>query len=216
LNTLLLKTRPGTLGYSKGKERAIEILKSAREVFIRDGYAKLTMKKIAEHTGIAVGNLNYYYPDKQSLIADMLNWIIDDHIKAFEEIKLNVGDSPEAQLTAIVHYLVADCGKIESSGFFPELWALSNHDPAAEIRMDELYRKARMVLNDLVIQLNPKLSTQCREQLALFISASIEGLVPFVGSGKRFNSDIPAMQNIAGLSFVSLVKNITEEDIKQF
>lgn len=209
------KKHPKKGSYNKGQERVLQILQAARDILIESGYHSLTMRKIAAAVGITLGNLQYYYPSKQDLLTDLLDHVIDSYMVELDMVRHKAGDYPEDQLAAVVRYFIDDDGTRESTSFFPELWALSNHDAHAAERMFELYRKARLDFNDLISQINPKLSPKSREQIALFISASIEGLVPFVGYGKPFNSDIPAIKNIAVKSFINLVKLATNEDIAE-
>ena len=53
------------------------------------------------------------------------------------------------------------------------------------------------------------------QKVALFISSSMEGMTMFVGHGKVWNDSIQHMANIATMSFLQLVKNITPETIEQ-
>ena len=53
--------RAGTAVLAKGRERAEAILDAATAILIDDGYAKLSMRKIATHAGVHIGHLQYYY-----------------------------------------------------------------------------------------------------------------------------------------------------------
>ena len=60
--------RPGTARYPKGQERVEKILNAAKDILVRKGYPGLTMRNIAAAAATTVGNLQYYYPDKDRLL----------------------------------------------------------------------------------------------------------------------------------------------------
>lgn len=202
--SLNLQNRPGTGTYNKGQERIEQILKAARDILIDNGYSGLTMRKIATAVSITIGNLHYYYS-----MADLQDHVIGDYLAGFENVRIEAGTLAEDQFTAVVGFIIDDLNNRRTTNFFPELWAMANHDEQAAERMHELYRKARLDLNELIGTLNPALSENEREQVALFISASMEGLTPFIGNGKPWESKIPGIKNIAVNSFLELVKTIT-------
>jgi len=139
--------------------------------------------------------------------------VIESYMQDLEVTRMAAGESPVKQLAAIIASIAEDCGNETTSKFFPELWALSNHDPYAEQCMEALYLRARSIYVELIPKINPSLSEENCTRVALFLSASVEGLVPFVGHGKPFNRDIPAITNIAIKSLIDMVTTITDEDI---
>lgn len=184
MRNIQLQNRPGTGTYLKGQERIVQILEAARNILIDSGYAGLSMRKIATAVGITIGNLHYYYPSKKDLIADLLDHVIQGYLQDSENTRREAGASPEDQFIAVIRLIIDDLNTRETTNFFPELWAMANHDETAAERMHELYCKARLDINELIAVLNPSLNEEEREQLALFISASMEGLTPFIGNGK--------------------------------
>ncbi|BFM14416.1 hypothetical protein R50073_05990 [Maricurvus nonylphenolicus] len=214
MRSINLQNRPGTGTYNKGQERIGQILEAARDILIDNGYSGLSMRKIATAVGITIGNLHYYYPSKKDLLADLLDHVISGYLEAFETARSQAGTSLEDQFLAVISFIIDDLNTRETTYFFPELWAMANHDEVAAERMHELYHKARLDLNDLIEKLNPTLTKNEREQVALFISASMEGLTPFIGNGKPWEKKTPGIKNIAKKSFLHLVKNITSEEIK--
>lgn len=207
----ILKTHPGTGVYSKGSERICKILSAARKVLMRDGYQRLTMRAVALETGITVGNLNYYYRNKSDLLNDLLENTIATYLHNFQIIRTKSGQSPEQQLKALLTYIVQDIGSKETTLFFPELWALSNHDVFASESMHELYHKARLELEPLISKINPTLTAQQVEQLALILSASLEGLTIFVGYDKPFSDQRETIANLTIRGLLDLVKNANHE-----
>ena len=174
---------------------------------INDGYHNLTMRKVAAGAGISAGNLYYYYRDKNLLLRDLLDAAFAGYAQEFDSIRTNSAADPEAGFCAIITFIIEDLGTLETTNFFPELWAVSNHDGHAAEVMNELYEKERAVLKELIISINPKLSDEVVEHLALFMSASMEGMTPFVGYGKPWNSSRSEMAKIACTNFLQMIKH---------
>ena len=74
-------------------------------------------------------------------------------------------------------------------------------------RVQELYARARMPLVEIVAEMRPDLGAQDREDLALFISASMEGTTVFAGHEKPFEPRMDALEAIAIRSFIAIVRN---------
>ena len=58
---------PGTAVHAKGKQRVNDIVHTATRVLAFEGYSNFTMRGIAAKAGIALKNLQYYFPTKDSL-----------------------------------------------------------------------------------------------------------------------------------------------------
>jgi len=92
------KHRPGTATLEKGRVRLIAILEAARQVFMRHGYAGFTMRKVAAEAGISVGNLHYYYRNKEDLLRDMLDYVVSHYLEEFDNRMKLAGDAPTTEV----------------------------------------------------------------------------------------------------------------------
>lgn len=69
-------------------KRKEEIIEMALRRFAHYGFSKTTMNEIADDLRITKANLYYYYPDKSSLITDVICYVSDKvYIKEVEIIK---------------------------------------------------------------------------------------------------------------------------------
>lgn len=201
---------------AKGRNTQHQILETALTIFINHGYGDFSVQKVAANCGLSRGNVSYYYPTKNSLLHGLLQAIVQGYIDAFEEVSVDKTSSPEEKFLSIVDMIMSDLGTEETARFFPELWALSNHNKDAMIEMNLLYKKARKHITELLRDINPKLNKRERELVSLFISASMEGQTPFAGHGKEWVSELGTLTNIASFSFLTLAKSITGKDIRKF
>ncbi len=202
------KIRPGTGVSNKGNERVVQILGVARDVLVSEGYHGLTMRAIAKGCGITVGNLNYYYANKTDLLRDLLDFVMDGYMEVFDTIRASAPASPMDALVKIIGYIVDDLGTRETTAFFPELWALANHDEVAAERMEDLYRREREVFEQLISEIRPDLQPAFVSQLALYVSASIEGHTMFVGYNKAWAGQRDQARKIAITAISDLIKNV--------
>ena len=191
--------------YEKGQARIEAILDAAAEVLISEGYKKLTLRQIALRAGITVGNLTYYYHSKEALLKDLLDNILHTYLDEMDRIVEASGDSPEDRFVAIVEYLIDDLNTQRTTKFFPELWALANHDVYAAEMMENMYAEQRRALFDLIHAIRPNLDEQYTSHLALFVSSSIEGMTMFVGAGKKQEGALQSMKKMACKSFLLLI-----------
>jgi AcrR family transcriptional regulator len=198
--------RPGTARYPKGKERMEQILKAAKDVLIREGYGGLSMRNVALAAGTTVGNLQYYYADKDRLLRDMLEYMVNGFFEEFSAILRDPGKMAEEKLVAYID-CIFDAFSVEDKGkFYPEIWAWSNHYPTAAKLMEEMYEAGFAYLHDILRQINPTLTTREVKDLAITIVGSIEGLVVFLGYRRPWAKSLRSVRNYTVSSCLHLVK----------
>jgi len=192
--------------YEKGQARIEAILSAAMDVLINQGYKKLTLRQIALRAGITVGNLTYYYRTKEALLKDLLENVLSSYLAKMACIVAASNDLPEDRFVAIIEYLIEDLNTQRTTRFFPELWALANHDEYTEKLMESMYTEERRVLSELIQAINPDLDDEQTSNLALFVSCSIEGMTMFVGAGKKQEDALQSMKTYACTSFLHLIR----------
>lgn len=210
-----LKITPRAGGYARGQDGFEHILRSALSLLVNHGSAALTLRRIAAESGMNVGNLNYYFRSKEELIRELLNAVISSYEESFDEIIHEPDASAAARLENLVMLILEDITTKKTTRFFPELWAMANHDPFVHDRMNELYERARVSLNELIAEINPALPSDEREILALFISGSMEGLTVFAGYEKPWREQMPMLEAIARRSFVHLAQTLRPGELKE-
>lgn len=181
------------------------ILEAAEAVLIDFGYHNFTVRKVAAVAGVSVGNLQYHFPSKEQLIQAMLNRCIGRYLDWFASIRDAAGDDPRQQFRDLVVGIFKDLNRRQTTMFFPELWSLANHDASVTGLMDAMYAQYRSVLADVIHAINPNLSADTIERLALFFSASMEGHTVFVGHGKPWTAETDELTELATASFLGLI-----------
>ena len=67
------------------KSTRLEIIQCATRLFLERGYNATAPKKIAEDMDIGTGNLTYYFPTKEHLLAELVDMLCDFQWKMMEE-----------------------------------------------------------------------------------------------------------------------------------
>lgn len=200
-------------GYTKGHETREMILHAALHLLVESGYRAMSMRRIAAACDMKLGNLTYHFPSREDLVQALLDAVISAYEIEFEKIMHSPQLAPEARLNLYCETVLEDLRTLKTTRFFPEIWALSNHDPFVFERMHELYARARMPLVEIVAEMRPDLNEHKRDALVLFISAAMEGLTVFAGYGKPFEPMMPAIEGVATRAFKDVVRSIRAEDI---
>lgn len=193
-------------GYIKGQETREMILRTALAILIDEGWHAMSMRRIATECGIKFGNLTYHYRTREDLVRELLDAVIASYEREFDAIVYQPDLTPEQRLDRYCRLVLDDIPSKKTTHFFPELWALSNHDRFVHDRMHELYARARAPLDDIIAAMRPDLAPDARETLALFISFAMEGSTLFAGYAKPFTARMGAIKHIAITSFVDLVR----------
>ena len=182
------------------------ILKAAKNILVKEGYGGLTMRSVAAAAGTTVGNLQYYYADKDRLLSDMLQYMVHGFFEDFEAILKDQRRTAEDKLVAYID-CIFDAFSIEDKGkFYPEFWAWSNHDETAAKLMEEMYETGFMYLHGIIREMNPKLSTREVKDMAITIVGSIEGLVVFLGYKRPWAKSLKSVRDYTVNSCLHLVK----------
>ena len=208
-----LKIRERTGVYATGRERILQVLETALDILIESGYRAVTLREIARRCGIRIGAIVYYYKSRDDLMQDLLSAVIGSYVDIFDSIRNDISLSAEAKLKAVIELILDDIRTRKTTHVFPELWALATHDPFVAQAVDAIYIEARVVLNELIRELNPQLGDEERETLALFVSASLEGQTVFAGYRKPWAGQMALIKAMAVRSLVSTVKSVTREDL---
>lgn len=191
-------------GYTKGHETREAILHAALGILVESGYRAMSMRRIAMACGMKLGNLTYHFPTREDLVQALLDAVISSYEVEFIQLR---DLAPEQRLAQYCGLVLEDIRTLKTTRVFPELWALSNHDAFVFERVQDLYRRARAPLIEIVSELRPDLSEQDWEDLALFISVSMEGTTVFAGHAKPYEHRMTAIEAIAFKAFVDVVKS---------
>ena len=177
--------KAGTAKRYRGKRQVRSILDEARSILIGEGYAGLTLRKVAKNLDISLGNLTYYFPSKIELLKAIIVDLLTEYERALAAEQKNFPDDVHGRFRAWIRYLVADCKKADTRSVFFQIWGLATHsDIVSELR-DDMYRAARDEHLAMISALNPNASEDDINALVGLVITMIEGfhVVADLGDG---------------------------------
>lgn len=176
----MTRHRPGTAVLSKGRARTAAILDEATALLIEEGYAELSIRKIATRAGIRPGHLQYYFPTKQEVVRALLERYLERATKGLEGRRAEMaGAAPERRLDAVLDAILAEQRDPDHCRFFWELWALAARDPEVAEAMQHFYRSYWRTIVATLLEVQPGLGRPRAERRAALLISMLEGLSLF-------------------------------------
>lgn len=179
--------------YANGLATITEITRAAEKVLVEQGHAALSMRRVADESGMKLGNVTYYFPTKAALIRAMLDSIVEsfrEPNKLFDEM---MPKGPERALARLMENWMRFNASRRASRIYVEIWSMANNDVNVSEIVDEYYREGRERIHRTLRVLNPRLSDAELDALALFAVATMEGVMVFVNEGTRDIGHLPKL-----------------------
>ncbi len=178
---------------SKGARTLAQILEAARRVFLREGHAGLSMRKVADEAGLALGNVNYYFDSKRALLEATLREALADyvetHLRQFDKGR----DDPIDLLLDVLVFYVAN-GR-ETYPLFFQMWGYAASDEAARDLIRELYRPIGRFIYYLVRAARPDATDSRVREIVLQLFSLEEGMKLFIGIGPEGDAALQSAES---------------------
>ena len=166
---------------AKGANTVCQILGAAHTVFLRDGHAGLSMRKVADEAGLAVGNVNYYFSTKRDLVDAMLREVLADYAEAHTRQFEADRDAPLEILLNVIDFYVVNAHT--SHNLFFQIWGFAGGDDNAKALIREVYRPIGRFIYYLVRAIRPDADDLEVRQIVLQLFSLEEGVKLFIGIG---------------------------------
>lgn len=134
----------------ENRETKERIIDSAIECFSRYGYEGTSVEMICKSAGVSKGSFFYYFPTKQSLFLEILNFWLQDVDRAMEEVN-NSSEDVSSKLLNLSNILldIISSGEREISLTF-EFWSRALHDRETLEKIISMFRRYRDYFSDLL------------------------------------------------------------------
>lgn len=164
----------------KGIERAQQILQAARLIFAAEGYAGLSMRRLAAEVGMSLSNVQHYYQSKDLLIEAMLLFTMNTFQSKIDNIAKTMNAASRiAQLNSTIDMFLDELNDPVTHGVFFEIWALAGRNDFASALMDKMLARERKSIFKLIQGMSPDISDEQAKLRAILIVAQVEGLMLF-------------------------------------
>ena len=192
--TTKLRAAPFT---SKGNERVVAILEAAKAVLVEEGFAALSLREVAKRADMTVGNVGYYFPSKDSLLAALAEHIFDRWDARFR--RHVPADLPGGQPTFVysIRFMIEENKRPKTKSLLLEMWAMANRSRAIRGMMDTFYRRMRGWIEAMLAEIDPAMSVHTRRLRAALITAQIEGLMLLIGPNSPAEAELVGIEEEA-------------------
>ena len=164
-------------------ERKQQILQSAIEIIVNEGYGDLTMRALARANGIQLGGLQYHFPTWEHMLRALVAHTGEAYRRKFELMKVNQKLSIKAVMDLAV--MEPADGNLQVDKLWPQLWAMGQVHPIVADLVDDIYDEYILILEDLL----KKYGSTSPHAEALCLLSLGEGSTIFIGSGRRWEKD---------------------------
>lgn len=190
------------------EKRIADILSTAKQIFVEDGYAAFATRRVAARLGITLSNLQYYFPSKETLLLEVIGNELQGCMDGYRTAAHRPHTSARSRCSALVEYIFADMESDEFCAFFFELWAFCQHEPSVLKIVQATYAQYLQLFEGLIREINPTLTSQQSAARASVIAAQAEGIVIFAtrsGDSRKAFAEIAKVMKrnlrvLAGLS----------------
>jgi AcrR family transcriptional regulator len=106
-----MKTEPdaclqgGRKRKGEGPQRRAEILEAAKQLFVEEGYAATTIRRIAAKLGISSTALYVYFPDKDAILVEICDITFAGLIAELDEVRRDATDPLDALARCLEQYI---------------------------------------------------------------------------------------------------------------
>lgn len=131
--------------------RRAQIVRATVRCLGRDGWERLTMKRVAREAGVSQGILHYYFTDKRDILAAALVAVAGDLNRRVSVAQARGPRDARSRLGAVVRAcLEVALEEREVWAVFIEFWGEMRHDARLRAINAEIYGSARAALAGLV------------------------------------------------------------------
>lgn len=167
------------------------LLSAAKEMLLREGYAALTMRGVADACGVAVGTMYNYFPSKEMLAASVM---LEDWLLALGEVRTACATAPDVKSAlGAVRDEVA-----RFSARYAPTW--ENYSVQGS-QQPEFSRRHRLLVRQLADCIQPVLDRCCTEappaSAAVFLAENV--LICVGGSEMSFDDLLAIAARVLGI-----------------
>ena len=180
----------------KGQATVGRILEAAIEILGHEGYASLSMRKVAERLNMRISALQHHFPAWEDLLQAMTTRVASNYLREINRVLAQPARSRLKQFESVLDYLLRDIKNPTSQALFAQLWALAQTDEFARQAMIETYRHERAVFEFFIRELNPELGKKEVAQRAALIATQIEGLMLLMPQQSRLPPELAGLEKL--------------------
>ncbi|MFJ2682785.1 TetR/AcrR family transcriptional regulator [Pseudomonas sp. NPDC087342] len=154
-----------------------DINDAAAMVFVRDGYAQFSARKVAKELGISLNNLQHYCGNTENLCRQMIAAKLGHYVESVNQLVEQArAETPIEKLAVAIRENSAATLDSATGKFFFQMGALASHDASIKALMVEQYDQFLMGFCRLITEISPQLPNDQVRTYAALIATQIDGI----------------------------------------
>nr|WP_242487157.1 TetR/AcrR family transcriptional regulator [Pseudomonas sp. TH32] len=146
-------------------------------VFVRDGYAQFSARKVAKELGISLNNLQHYCGNTENLCRQMIAAKLGHYVASVNQLVEQArAETPIEKLAVAIRENSAATLDCATGKFFFQMGALASHDASIKALMVEQYDQFLMGFCRLITEISPQLPNDQVRTYAALIATQIDGI----------------------------------------
>ncbi len=158
---------------SKGASTRHRILEETRALLAEKGLDGLVLREVASNSGIQLGNLQYYFPNLEALLAAVIQSAAEQDIQIMQSA-LAAHNNPEAQLRNMIRELVTRW-RADSAVVWASLSVLALRKGQFRGLYKDIYREHYASIVEVLQHVRPGLTETEYQLRARLITALTDG-----------------------------------------
>jgi AcrR family transcriptional regulator len=207
--------RPLEPSYETGKATSAAILSAAETVLVRYGHAGFTLKRVAEAAGIAVGNLNYHFPTKDSLLLRLVERTLAAFLRQFAALPPSGAETVAERLGDLVVWFMDDSTSVRYTHLFRELWAAALHSRALNSALRDFYDRSIAKVLALVQSFPTQMSDHDLKLIVYFMCIISEGCTVLFGARRSSPALFAQLKQLARTAVIGLATQSTSPTLEK-
>lgn len=201
----------------------LEIIQVATRLFLEQGYSKTTVKAICRKLDMSTGNLTFYYPTKEHLLAELVGMMCDFQWRLMEE-EANEGYSSIMAICLELAVMVAGAEQYEiakdfylsayTSPLSLELMRKNDEKRAREVFReylpdwtDEQFAEAEILVSG--VEYATLMTTPSSPPAETRIASAIDTILGIYGIPKEMRKQ--KIERVLAMDYKSLAKRVLRE-----
>lgn len=184
---------PARSASAKGRRTSESILATALKIMGEEGYANLTIGRIAAATGMRKGNLQYHFPSKPGLLRAVLRFQVDRQKEGWAAAYAVAPREPLDRLRYMIRYELSLNADEVVKARAKEKWAFAAHDDEGRRIAADWYSWVAERYAELIGAIDAAANSRTRRVRAATMYALLEGSAPYFGKTGRAAGAIPGL-----------------------
>jgi len=189
-------TEVATARTTKGQAAIDRILNAAIELLAHEGYAELSMRKVAERLNMRLSAVQRHFPTWELLFQAMMMRVLAEYTRVFDQHLNEAKASRLKQFENVLDYLIRELKSPVTQSLFAQLWALAQTNDYVRKIMLDMYAYERSVFEYFIAELNPELDKKEITRRAALMVTQIEGLMLLIPQQTRFPTSMAGIEQL--------------------